>query len=291
MLKNASERSDGRISVGPVEPPAMIDLTVVLVSWNVIALLRDCLNSIAAGVGELTHEIVVVDNASTDGSADLVATEFPNVKLIRNQGNVGFARANNQGIAIGSGRCVLLLNSDTLVRPDALIELVAFMDQHARVGAVCPRLVLPGGEPQAFAFGGDPSIGHLMKRGLYRMLLRRSVHNWRTDQVQAVDWVSGACLLVRRAVIDQVGGLDENIFMYFEDADWCKRIREAGWRVMFNPQIEIVHLGGQSLAQNPAAREAYDRSLRYFYGKHYGPLARLLLGLFLTFYRSRSNAA
>ncbi len=260
-------------------------LSLVIVNWNTAALLVDCLRTIPDGARDLTYEVIVVDNASTDGSADLVTAEFPDVKLIRNRENVGFARGNNQGMAASSGRYVLLLNSDTLVKPQALTRLVAFMDQHTEVGAVCPRLLLPDDEPQAFAFGGDPSIGYLFRRGLYRLVLRRPVHDWHTAQIQAVDWVSGACLLARREVVDKIGGLDENIFMYFEDADWCRRIRQAGWQVMFNPQIEIVHLGGQSLKQNPAAQRGYYRSLDYYYGKHFGSIARLILRLALLPYR------
>lgn len=263
----------------------MIDLSVVIVSWNTALLLADCLRSIPGGARDLAYEVIVVDNASTDGSADLIATEFPDVKLIRNRDNVGFARGNNQGTAISTGRYVLLLNSDTIVKPHALANLVQYMDQHSEVGAVGPRLLTAHSEPQAFAFGGDPSLGYLIKRGLYRLLLRRPIHDWHTTQIQAVDWVSGACLLVRRAVIDQVGGLDENIFMYFEDTDWCKRIRAAGWKIYFNPQIEIIHLGGQSLKQNPAARRGYYRSLDYYYGKHFGWVPRLMVRAALLPYR------
>lgn len=264
---------------------SVIDLSIISVSWNTAALLVECVQTIADGARGLVYEVIVVDNASTDGSADVIATEFPAAKLICNRENVGYARGNNQGLAVSSGRYVLLLNSDTLVKPQALTQLVEFMDQHSTVGAVSPRLLLPNGEPQAFAFGGDPSIGYLLKRGVYRLLLRRFIHDWHTTQLQAVDWVSGACLLVRREVIAQVGGLDENIFMYFEDADWCRRIRLAGWPVMFNPHIEIVHLGGQSLKQNPAARRGYYRSLDYYYRKHFDPVSRLILRLAWQPYR------
>lgn len=263
----------------------MIDLSIIILSWNTAALLADCLRSIPDGARDLTYDVIVVDNASTDGSAERVANDFPEVKLIRNRQNVGYARGNNQGLAASSGRYVLLLNSDTRLKPQALTQLVAFMEQQRDAGAVSPRLVLPGGEPQAFAFGGDPSIGYLIKRGVYRLLWRRPIHDWRTTQIQTVDWVSGACLLTRREVLEQIGGLDENIFMYFEDADWCKRIRAAGWAIYFNPQIEIVHLGGQSLKQNPAARRGYYRSLDYYYRKHFGRLPRLLLRLALLPYR------
>ncbi|HJW84352.1 MAG TPA: glycosyltransferase family 2 protein [Anaerolineae bacterium] len=264
-----------------IDPP---DLSIVIVSWNTAALLRGCLSAIFAARPPGRLEIIVVDNASGDGSADLVATDFPGVRLIRNADNLGFARANNQGIAASAGRCVLLLNSDTLIQPDALAALVRFMDDHPEAGVIGPRLLRPDGEPQAYAFGGDPTLAYLLRRGLNRLVWRRPLHDWKTDRVQEVGWVSGACLLVRRAAIDRAGLLDENIFMYFEDNDWCMRIRRAGWKVYYNPQVEIVHIGGQSLKQNPAARRAYFHSLDYFYAKHYGPLARLLLRIGLIPY-------
>lgn len=263
----------------------MLDLSVLILSWNTAALLADCVGTVNDGARGLAYEVIVIDNASTDGSAEMIAAEYPDVKLIRNRENVGYTRGNNQGLAVSSGRYVLLLNSDTLVKPQALTQLVEFMERNSTVGAVSPRLLLPNGEPQAFAFGGDPSIGYLIKRGVYRLLLQRPLHDWHTTQIQTVDWVSGACLLVRREVIDQVGGLDEHIFMYFEDADWCRRIRLAGWQVMFNPHIAIVHLGGQSLKQNPAARRGYYHSLAYYYRKHFDPVSRLILQLALWPYR------
>jgi hypothetical protein len=214
----------------------------------------------------------------------MARAEFPAARLIANRANVGFARANNQGIRASQGRYVLLLNSDTVVPPGALAALVAFMDAHPAVGAVGPRLLRPDGAPQPYAFGGDPTIGYLLRRGINRLLFRRPLHDWATDAIQPVDWVSGACLLARRAAIEQAGLLDEAIFMYFEDNDWCLRIRQAGWQVIYNPRVAITHIGGQSLAQNPAARKAYRASLRHFYAKHYGPAASLLLRLLLPLY-------
>jgi GT2 family glycosyltransferase len=214
----------------------------------------------------------------------MVRAGFPAVTLIANAENVGFARANNQGIRACQGRYIVLLNSDTVVPLGALAGLVAFMDAHSDAGAVGPRLLRPDGTPQPYAFGGDPTLGYLLRRGINRLLFRRPLHDWATDAVQQVDWVSGACLLARRAAIEQAGLLDENIFMYFEDNDWCLRIRQAGWRVYFDPQVAITHIGGQSLAQNPIARRAYRESLRYFYAKHYGPAANLVLRVLLPFY-------
>lgn len=270
-------------------------LSIIIVTWNGRELLRTCLRTLvggeeagvrrqASGVSPLTSEIIIVDNASTDGSAEMVRVEFGDVRLIVNAENLGFARANNIGIRASRGRYVLLLNNDTLVPPGALAALVAFMDAHPEAGAVGPRLLRPDGTPQPYAFGGDPTLGYLLRRGINRLILRCPLHDWATDTVQQVDWVSGACLMVRRAAIDQAGLLDENIFMYFEDNDWCLRIRQAGWKVYYDPQVAITHIGGQSVARNPAAQRAYRESLRYFYARHYGPAANRALRLLLPLY-------
>ena len=215
----------------------------------------------------------------------MVAAEFPEVRLIRNAENIGFARGNNIGIAASTGRYVLLLNSDTIVPPGTLARLVAFMDAHPQAGACSPRLLQPDGTPQPYAFGCDPTLGYLLRRGVNRLLFRRPLHDWAVAEPIEVDWVSGACLLVRREAIDQVGGLDEAMFMYFEDNDWCRRMRLAGWQVYYVPTVEITHIGGASLKQNPAARAAYYRSLAHFYEKHYGWPGRLLLKVLLPVYR------
>jgi GT2 family glycosyltransferase len=262
-----------------------IDLSVVIANWNTAALLKECLASLTSSSFDGLLEIIIVDNASSDGSVAMVRQEFPSVRLIENNCNPGFARANNQGITESGGRYILLLNSDTVMPSGALAGLVEFMRQHPDAGACSPRLVRVDGKPQEFAFGDDPTLPYLLRRGGYRLLLRRALHDWNTDQVREVDWVSGACLLVRRQAIDQVGLLDENIFMYFEDNDWCLRMRLKGWRIYYNPTVSITHVGSQSLAQNPAARHAYYRSLDHFYAKHYGVFARLLLRVALTPYR------
>ena len=214
----------------------------------------------------------------------MVQREFPDVHLIVNESNLGFARANNRGIAMSRGRYVLLLNSDTVASPAALEMLVAFMDAHLEAGVVGPRLLRPDGTAQPYAFGGDPTLGYLLRRGFNR-LRGRYLHDWDTDAVQEIDWVSGACMMARRAAIEQAGPLDESIFMYFEDNEWCLRIRNAGWKVYYDPQAAIVHLGGQSLAKNPAARQAYTGSLRYFYRKHYSRAAQMMLAALLPLYR------
>jgi N-acetylglucosaminyl-diphospho-decaprenol L-rhamnosyltransferase len=268
-------------------------LCIIIVNWNTADLLQDCLESLRAGEVRL-DEVWVVDNASTDDSVARVAQRFPAVHLIRNSANVGFAGANNQGIAASTGEYVLLLNSDTLVPPGTVASLVRFMSEHSRVGACGPRLLRPDGTPQPYAYGGDPTLAYLLRRGLGRLLLGRSLHDWTTDRMLEVDWVSGACLLLRRAALEQVGLLDGQFFMYFEDNDLCLRLRRAGWLIYYAPGSAITHLGGQSLRRNPPAQAAYQNSLRYFYAKHYGPAERVLLNAGLAIYnrllRARGTA-
>lgn len=264
-----------------------LDLSIIVISWNVSALLRECLRSIPEAAHGLTYELIVIDNASTDGSPDMVEREFPAAHVIRSERNTGFAGGNNQAIrqTDPNSRYILLLNSDTLVPPGALREMIRFLDDHPQAGAASPRLQRPDGAPQPFAFGSDPTLPYLIARGISQNLLRRYLHDWNTTAVQSVDWVSGACLIVRRQAIERAGLLDENMFMYFEDAEWCLRIRKCGWKVYYVPTVSITHIGGQSLAQNPAARRAYYQSMEYLYAKHYGRVQSLLLRLALMPYR------
>jgi GT2 family glycosyltransferase len=263
-------------------------LSIIIVNWNTRDLLRDCLSSLFDDP-QADYEVIVVDNGSSDGSACMIRHEFPAVQLIENTQNDGYARANNLGIRSSCGRYLLLLNSDTLVSAGALPRLIDFMEQHPTAGACGPRLVRADGRPQSYAFGGDPTLGYLLRRGASQLLLHRPLHDWATSATLAVDWVSGACLLARRAAIQQAGPLDERFFMYFEDNEWCLRIRKAGWSVYYYPAVEIVHLGGQSLARNPQAEQVYYQSLTYFYTKHYSLLARWLLKALLAGYRIASR--
>ena len=249
-----------------------MDLSVIVVSWNVRELLRGCLAALPAATAGIESETVVVDNASTDGSPQMVAEDFPQVTLLRNEANLGFARANNRGLAAAQGRYCALLNSDTVPAPGSLAAMVAFMDARPAAAAASPRLVRPDGAPQPFAYGDDPTPLYLARRAAGRKM-GRDLHDWSAPAPVRVGWVSGACMVVRRAAVDQVGGLDEAMFMYFEDNDWCRRMRLRGWEIWYNPQVAVTHIGGASLNQNPRARAAYYESLAYFYRKHYGRLA------------------
>lgn len=266
-----------------------MQLSIIIVNWNTGDLLAQCLDSLCTQALPPAWEIIVVDNASQDDSVTMLEARFPMVRVIANVENVGYARANNQAAALARGRYLLLLNPDTIVSQEALAELIAFMKNHPEIGVCSPRLLLPDGTPQPYAFGADPTPGYLLRRGWNRLVLHRSMHNWAIDTPQIVDWVSGACLMVRRQSWQQVGGFDEHFFMYFEDNDLCLRLRQAGWQAVYNPLVGITHLGGRSLRQNPTVPRAYQESLRYFYQKHYTFAARVFLNLALPFYTRLSG--
>jgi N-acetylglucosaminyl-diphospho-decaprenol L-rhamnosyltransferase len=259
------------------------DLSVIIVSWNTRDILLNCLASVACSAGE--YGVVVVDNGSQDGSTAAVRDSFPKVKIIQCAANQGYACGNMIGLRATTGRYVLFLNSDTVVPSNALHRLVAFLEQRPKAAACGPRLARADGTIQAFAFGSDPTLSYLMARTCARLGLRPPLHNWEMDEVQLVDWVSGACLLARRSALDQVAGFDERMFLYFEDNDLCLRLRRAGWQVFYNPTVSIVHIGGASPLNNALRREYYDESLRYFYAKHYTFLQGAVLRIMLPLHR------
>jgi GT2 family glycosyltransferase len=247
-------------------------LSIIIVSFNARVDLERCLESLHTPPPDAPHEIVVVDNESTDGSPD-AARRWPEVLVIDAGGNLGFARANNIGIRASSGANILLLNSDTIVTPGSIDQLLAELDRDASVAVVGPRLV--DGEGRA-----ELSFGRMI--GPFNELRQKRLA--RSGAVEAVtrqrrypDWVSGACLLVRRGDAEAVGGLDERYFMYTEDVDFCAAIRARGRRILFTPEIEIVHLRGRSAATaSSATREHYRRSRLAFYRKHHPAWAPLL---------------
>lgn len=232
------------------------DLSIVVVNWNTIGLLRDVLASVVANPGGITSQIIVVDNASTDGSADMVAKEFPQALLIRNEANRGFAAANNQGFAVATGRHILLLNSDTIVLGDVLAASVRYLDANPDVGAMgCRVLNLDRSMQRTCSMWPSLTNLILLTSGLWklrwppvlgRVLGRYQMMDWPRDTERAVDSISGCYLMLRRAVLEQIGPLDEAFFFFGEETDWCRRMRDAGWRLMFAPVGEIVHYGSAS---------------------------------------------
>ncbi|MGC8667236.1 MAG: glycosyltransferase family 2 protein [Chthonomonadales bacterium] len=260
-----------------------MDLSVIIVNWNVKDFLDRCLASLYQNVCGLAFEIIVVDNASRDGSVELVRSKYPQVRLIANEGNEGFCRANNQGLAVASGEFVVLLNPDTEVYPGAMEALVAFLRDHPDVGVVGPMLLSPGGlhMPNGTRF---PTL----RRELIGVLGLQKVNQRAYDlegygredftTVAEVDVVCGACLMTRRSVFEQIGGLDESLFMYFEEVDFCRRAKMAGWKVYYVPDARVYHHWMQSVKQdNIAATRRLFRSQFLYFRKHHGAAAAWLL--------------
>jgi N-acetylglucosaminyl-diphospho-decaprenol L-rhamnosyltransferase len=264
-------------------------LSVVIVSWNVRDLLEQALSSLyaqAAGIRGL--EVIVVDNASHDGSAQMVALSFPQVHLIANRENRGFTGGNNQGIIHASGDHILLLNSDTQLLPGALVVLMAYLDEHPGVAMVGPRLLNADGSTQS-SRRRFPTLPILFLESTWlqpllpgHALRRFFVQDQPDDVTQEVDWITGAAMMVRRGVTEEVGLLDEGYFMYSEELDWCRRIRAAGWKIVYVPSAEIIHYGGKSSEQVVPARHIYFQSSKIRYTrKYHGILVSELLRVWL----------
>ncbi|HYE51408.1 MAG TPA: glycosyltransferase family 2 protein [Azospirillaceae bacterium] len=229
-----------------------MDLSIVIINWNTRDMLRDCLESVARGLEGVAAETFVVDNASTDGSADMVEMEFPGVRLIRNARNMGFAAANNQAIRRAAGDFVLLLNSDTLVHGDVLARSVRYMRDNPGVGVMGCRVLNRDGTTQV-SCTEFPSVANLVLQttGLAKLPWPRVLGKYRMahfDRLSErdVEVVSGCYMMVRSAALERVGLLDESFFFFGEETDWCRRFREAGWRVAFAPVGTITHFGGGS---------------------------------------------
>lgn len=225
-------------------------VSIVIVNWNTRELLRGCLASIAAQT-RAPHEVIVIDNASPDGSAAMVADAFPQVRLIANSDNRGFAAANNQGLAVARGENLLLLNPDTVVLEGAIDRMLAWLERHPEAGAAgCQVLERPGVIQQTCFADHSPANLAIALFGLKQLARwipafgRPWYLDWDRRSEREVDVVTGVFLLVPRRVLQVVGPLDEAFFVYGEEADWCRRIRQAGWRCIFTPEARIIHLDG-----------------------------------------------
>lgn len=265
-------------------------LSIIIVSWNVKDDLLRCLSSLKENPPPVPFEQIVIDNMSSDGTPNIVRQEYPEVTVIENQENKGFAKANNQGIKQSSGEYILLLNPDTIVRPNSLGTLVKFLDNNPDVGACGPKLLNANGSAQAsvrqFPTFRGVLYGHTICRlfGLFRSQHRKwMMKDFSYDRQMDVDQIMGAAMMVRRSVIDKVGFMDENFFMYFEEIDLCYRIKEAGWRIVFLPSAVITHLGGRSSSQVPLKRIMMLTSLIAFFRKHRG---RFAAGLFTIIFKA-----
>jgi len=269
-----------------------IDVSIIIVSWNTRQITCECIGSICEQTSELKYEIIVIDNASTDNSAAMVKAEFPKVALIENSENRGFAAANNQGITIAKGRYVLLLNSDTIVLNNAIAKAVAFADAHPEAAVVGCKVLNPDETLQSTCFM-FPSILNMFLSTTYFYKLfpkskffgREQMTWWYRNDVREVDVVTGCFMLVRREAIEQVGMMDEQFFIYAEETDWCYRFKQAGWKIVFTPDAQIIHFGGGSSKQKQSEMTLQLRqSILLFMKKHKSfltyTLARLLVASF-----------
>jgi GT2 family glycosyltransferase len=266
------------IPIAMPAPDAPIDVSICMVSLNCWNVIEPCLRSLRASTGGVTYEVIVVDNASTDRTPELLAQHFPEVQVVRNQRNVGFTIATNQGIRASRGRYILWLNTDTVLQPDSLARLVAFLDDHPAAGVVGPKVLNGDGsfQPQCRRGLPTPLVALLYMGGAERLLPGRTpatqylLSHLPVDQSNQVTSVSGCCLLARRAVWDQIGPLDESIFGFGEDIDWCVRAHDAGWEVWYYPGSVITHLKGQGGVHSKPYHKAWGihQAMWVFYRKH-----------------------
>jgi GT2 family glycosyltransferase len=278
-----------------------IDLSVVILNYNTVDLTRICLQTVLASkLGKYTMEVIVCDNASSDGSMDMVKREFPGVILIDNKKNIGFAAGNNPGIKRAKGRYILLLNSDTEVPSDTFKTMIAFMDGTPVAGAATCKLVLPNGSMDPACHRGFPTpwvaFTYLSKlEALFpRTALFGEYHQQYKDlsTIHEVDCISGAFFMMRRECFRDVGLMDEEYFMYGEDIDWSYRVRSAGWKIMYNPTVTVLHKKKQSgraniLKKRRVTTEIYFHQYNWlFYKKHfekkYGPILAFFVNGFYT---------
>jgi hypothetical protein len=254
-----------------------MDLSIVIVSWNTRELLRACLNAVQNEIGQVTSEVFVVDNASADLSAEMVGKDFPWVNLIANTDNLGFAAGNNQVLRICTGSMVLLLNPDTELQPGAIKTLMEFLANHPKVGVVAPQLLNTDRSIQRSCRKFPTFSGMLFELlGFSRLFPNNPTFreykmlDWNHDDEREVDQPEGACLLIRRQVLDEVGFLDEEFFMLFEEVDWCYRVKQHGWQIWFTPAARVIHHYGQSIKQVKVKMIlSSHRGLFRFWKKHY----------------------
>lgn len=286
-------------------PTARPDVSVVILSWNARGWLRRCLASlfhpddaevrsawsrVGVSLGDVAAErvsceVIVVDQESLDGSAEMVELEFPQAVLVRQKPNLGFAGGNNVGFRHARGRYVVLLNSDTVVRPGWLTALADYADAHPKAGLIGPKLLNPDGSLQ-YSCRCFPSLG----AGLFRhtpleWLSPKNrytadylMRDWDHNDPREVDWLSGACVLARREMIDEIGGLDEGYFMYFEDVDWSLRAHRAGWEVRYVPEPVVIHEVGRSSDRRPKRMIVMHHQSAYRYFCLHSRVGRNLAG-------------
>lgn len=260
-------------------------VSIIIVNYNGGEVLLGCLESLEKSSPSIAHEVILVDNCSTDASPDLVEQRFPNVLLIRQPQNRGFGAGNNVGAKFAKGEFLFLLNPDTIISEDILPHLIEIMQQDATVGIVGPKLLNPDGSLQlsvspALSIAGEYQARKQAKS--YQSLRNKTLISQKFNDIQEVDIVVGAAFFIRKSLFDSIGGFDENFFMYFEESDLCRRIQDNGWRIIYTPQVSLIHLKGYSSQQifNTIAFE-YRRSQIYYYQKHRPIWEQMVLRLYL----------
>lgn len=271
----------------------MIDVSIVIVGWNVRDLLRNCLDSVYKQTKGISFEVIYIDNASRDGSIEMVKDNFPETIIIANTTNKGFVKANNQGFEIAQGRYVLLLNSDTVILDNAIAKTITFADAHTEAAAVGCKILNPDKTLQPVTCFMFPSILNMLLSStyLYKIFPRNKFFGrelmtwWDKNEVREVDVVTGCYMLVRSEAMKQVGVLDERYFIYAEETDWCYRFKERGWKVLFTPEPEIIHYGGQTTKKAAAKfRLQFSGSILIFMRLHRNIFSFLLARLIMAFF-------
>lgn len=270
----------------------MIDVSVIVIAWNVRELLYNCLKSVYKETRGINYEVIYVDNASDDGSVKMVKERFPAVRIIENEENKGFITANNQGIEISKGKYVLLLNSDTIILDNAIAKAVKFVDQHPEAAVIGCRVLNPDMTLQRTCSMYHSLLNmFLAATYLYKIFPRNMFFGrhdmtwWDFDDVKEVEVVYGCFSLVRREAINQIGLMDPRYFVFGDDPDWCYRFSKAGWKIFFTPEPRIIHYGGQT------TKKMADKFILQLYGSHLifmklhrsklsFPIARVLIALF-----------
>ena len=265
-------------------------ISIIIISYNTKALLKQCIESFKKNE-DIPFEIIVVDNASKDGSVDMVRRNYPDIKIIENSANIGFAKANNIGIRMSEGNYICLANSDTIVKNDTLISLYNRMKDNKDVGIIGPKLLNIDGTLQ-LSCKSFPSLWIFTKKALFLHRLFPKSLFWSEEEMPEsshnaesyVDAIAGAFLFVRKKAIDSVGLLDDRFFFYGEDIDWCKRFKLSGWRVMYSPNVAIFHIGGASSINNPIKFYTLLRKAKcYYLDKHFSKVNRIFTHFIFIF--------
>jgi GT2 family glycosyltransferase len=267
-----------------------MDVSVIIVSYNNKKLLQDCLHSVVENTKGVSYEIIVVDNSSRDGSQDMLRESYPNVTLLCNKENAGFSRANNQGYKLSSGKCLLFLNSDTLILGNAIEKMAMHLKENPTMGILGPRIVNTDHQPTRSymrfldakkLFLGSKRLRFFVDVEKYR--LHFPEYDYST--IRKVPWLSGACLMIKRKVFEEAGLFDEHYFFYLEDVDLCLQVNRLGYDVVYFPVVAIIHMFGGSSRQHPDhLHRLYDKSMAYYFRKNMPGIQYLFALLYIRLF-------